>query len=57
VVGVTPSQADYDTFLPLLDNGTFTQSSLFVAAAEHPINDANIGLVGLIESGVEFIPV
>ena len=57
VVGVTPTQADYDTFLPLLDNGTFTQSSLFVAAAEHPINDANIGLVGLIESGVEFIPV
>ena len=57
VVGVTPTQADYDTYLPLLENGTFTQSSLFVAAAEHPINDANIGLVGLIESGVEFYPV
>jgi len=57
VVGVAPGQAELDQFIPLLENGTYSQTSLFVAAAEHPINIDNIGLVGLIDSGVEYFPV
>lgn len=57
VVGEAPDQDAYDTYLPLLDFGAFTQASLFVAAAEHPLNVLNIGLVGLLESGLEYYPV
>jgi hypothetical protein len=60
VIGGNPPQSEIDTYVPLLDNNIYTQTSLFAAAAEHPINADNINLVGvgsLTELGLEFIPV
>ena len=54
LVGITPSPGELTDLVGLLDNGTYTQTSLAVAAAEHPLNADNINLVGLVEFGVEF---
>ena len=47
--GVTPDQATHDQYTALLDNGTFTKSSLLLAAAEYTeqiIVDKAINLTG-----------
>jgi hypothetical protein len=36
--------------------GTMTQAELLTLAANAPANEANIGLVGLQQSGVDYIP-
>ena len=53
VVGVAPSQETLGQFVGLLDNGTFTQATLGLLAAEHALNQAH--LVGLAQTGIEFI--
>jgi hypothetical protein len=52
VVGVAPSADQLNSFVSLLDNGTFTQASLGLLAAEHSLNQAH--LVGLLQTGVYF---
>ncbi|MGZ5017164.1 MAG: NF038122 family metalloprotease [Methylobacter sp.] len=55
VVGVAPSAADLAYFNNLLDNGTYTQASLGVVAAETSFNIGNINLVGLSHTGIQYI--
>lgn len=55
VVGVTPSSVDHDTYTALLDNGTYTKSSLLELAANRVFTDdilaANtIDLIGVAGS-------
>lgn len=54
--GAPPPAADLNQFVALLDNGTYTQTSLAVMAANHELNAANIGLVGLLQTGLDYLP-
>ncbi len=57
VVGVLPSAAERGYYVGLLvgNGGTMTQAALLVLAANADVNAVNINLVGLQQSGVEFI--
>ncbi len=54
VVGFAPGKADLDYFVGLLDSHTFTVASLGVMAADTALNTANINLVGLAQTGLEY---
>lgn len=56
VVGAAPGSADQALFQGLLDRGEMTQAQLAVLAAGVDLNAGNIGLTGLANSGIEFIP-
>lgn len=56
VVGQAPDAATRKTFTDLLDNGTFTVGGLGVLAADTALNQANIQLVGLAQTGLEYVP-
>ena len=53
--GVLPSTADRNFYVGLLQGGTMTQAQLLEIAANSDINAQSINLVGLQQSGVEFI--
>jgi len=57
VVGTVPSAAERDSYVGLLvgSGGTMTQAQLLELAANADINAVNINLVGLQQSGVEFV--
>ena len=57
VVGNAPSDATRDFFVGLLQGsgGTMTQAELLALAADQPLNEGNISLVGLQQNGVEFV--
>ncbi|MDO9519954.1 MAG: hypothetical protein Q7L19_07075 [Pseudohongiella sp.] len=57
VVGAPPSDAERQHFVGLLEGsgGTMTKAALLELAAFIDVNEANIGLVGLQSTGVEFI--
>jgi len=57
VVGALPSQSELNLYVGLLNNGTYTQGSLAMAAAELAQNGLNIDLTGLAATGLEYIPV
>jgi len=57
VLGVAPSAGEVSVYAALIEDGTYTQASMAVAAAEYSLNLDNIGLVGLIDTGLEYIPV
>jgi hypothetical protein len=54
LLGTNPSLSELNEFVGLLDNGIYTLTSLGMAAANHDINAANIGLIGLLESGLQY---
>jgi hypothetical protein len=56
VVGQAPDAAARKTFTDLLDNGTFTLGGLGVLAADTELNKVNINLVGLAQTGLEYLP-
>jgi len=56
VVGTAPPAADRDYFVGLLDSKTHTPASLGVMAADTALNATQINLVGLVETGLSFIP-
>lgn len=56
VVGTAPDAATRKTFTDLLDNHTFTVANLGVLAADTELNKANINLVGLAQTGLEYLP-
>ena len=56
VVGSGPTEAEKAPFIAMLANGT-KPGDLVVLAADTGLNTANIGLVGLAQTGLEFIPV
>ena len=57
VVGSAPSNAVRDSYVGLLQGGggRMMQAELLASAANTPVNETNIGLVGLQQSGVEFV--
>jgi hypothetical protein len=55
VAGVAPTSAELAHYTQLLESGAFTQVSLAVFAAEHPLNQQNINLIGLQQSGLEYV--
>jgi hypothetical protein len=57
VVGTLPSDEARDFFVGLLQGsgGTMTQAELLALAADQPLNEGNISLVGLQQNGVEFV--
>ncbi len=54
VFGSAPGANDLDNYVRQLDSGEYTQASLAVAAAETDLNKANIDLVGLAQTGIEY---
>ena len=55
VVGVAPTPADVSTFTGLIDAGSFTRVGLALFAANTDLNASGIGLVGISESGLEYV--
>ena len=57
VVGVLPSATERGYYVGLLQGsgGTMTQAQLLEIAANADVNAVNINLVGLQQSGVEFV--
>lgn len=56
VVGFNPSAAEKAPFIKMLADG-MKAGDLVVLAADTASNTANIGLVGLIQTGIEYTPV
>lgn len=55
VAGRSPTAAEVEEFVGLLNDGIYTPSSLGVLAAESDINASNIDLIGLAEKGLDYI--
>jgi Ca2+-binding RTX toxin-like protein len=55
LTGAAPAATDKDFYVGLLDQGVFSQACLGQLAAETALNAANIDLVGLCNSGIEYI--
>jgi V8-like Glu-specific endopeptidase len=56
LTGFAPSASVLSSLTELLDSGALTQVSLGLMAANHALNTANIDLVGLASTGLEFWP-
>jgi hypothetical protein len=56
VIGTKPTAADKQPFITLLENG-MTAGALAHLAADTSFNTTNINLVGLAQTGIEYIPV
>ncbi len=56
VIGTKPSDADKQPYIALLENG-MTAGALARLAADSSLNTTNINLVGLAQTGIEYIPV
>lgn len=55
IVGAAPSASDLATYTGLLNSGQLARADLAVSAADHALNAANINLVGLATTGIEYI--
>lgn len=55
VVGQAPDATTQKIFADLLDNHTYTVGSLGVLAADTDLNKVNINLIGLNQSGLEYL--
>ena len=56
VIGTKPTAADKQPFIALLENG-MSAGALAHLAADTSFNTTNINLVGLAQTGIEYIPV
>jgi hypothetical protein len=56
LVGSAPDAATLNLYAGLLDDGTYSVGQFGVLAAEHEFNQTNIGLIGLMETGLEYLP-
>jgi hypothetical protein len=56
VIGSKPTAADKAPLIGLLENG-MTAGALAQLAADSSFNTANINLVGLAQTGIEYIPI
>lgn len=55
VMGAAPSAEVRAHFVALIEQGVYTQASLAVMAAEHPLNVANIELTGIATGGLDYV--
>ncbi len=56
VIGLAPTAAEKAPFINMLENG-FSRGEIAKLAAETQENAANIGLVGLAQTGIEYLPI
>ena len=56
VIGTKPSEADKASFITLLENG-MSAGALAHLAADTSLNTTNINLVGLAQTGIEYMPI
>ena len=56
VIGIKPTEAEKAPFIALLENG-MSAGALAHLAADTSFNTTNINLVGLAQTGIEYIPV
>ena len=56
VIGTKPTAADKQLFIALLENG-MSAGALAHLVADTSFNTTNINLVGLAQTGIEYIPV
>ncbi|MFP6838181.1 MAG: hypothetical protein VB962_01155, partial [Pseudohongiellaceae bacterium] len=56
IVGPPTPDDDLGQYSALIDNGTYTAAELAVVAADHSLNTTNIDLIGLSQTGVEYLP-
>ena len=55
VVGSAPSGAEMALYAGMLNSGAHTATTLGILAADTPLNIANVGLVGLAQTGLEYV--
>jgi len=55
IVGPPTAADNLPQYSALIDNGTYTAAELAIAAADHSLNTTNIDLVGLSQTGVEYL--
>jgi Ca2+-binding RTX toxin-like protein len=55
VMGSEASQSEADAVTSLITSGEFTQTTLLIAAAELQPNKAQVNLVGLAETGLDYV--
>ncbi len=55
VIGTKPTAADKQPFIAMLENG-MTAGALAHLAADTSFNTTNINLIGLAQTGIEYIP-
>jgi hypothetical protein len=55
VVGHAPGADDRAHFVDLLEHGGLTAAALGVIAADTSLNQANINLVGLAQTGIDYV--
>ena len=56
VIGTAPSNEEAAEFVGLLDSQAFTVAGLGVYAADTDFNQLNIDLVGLAQTGLQYVP-
>ena len=56
VIGTKPTTADKQPYIALLENG-MAAGALAHLAADTALNTSNINLVGLLQTGIEYIPI
>ena len=54
VVGVFPDSSTASTLQSFITQGAYTQASMLAAAAELPVNQDNVNLVGLAQNGMDY---
>ena len=55
VVGVAPGSADLELYTGLINSGAYSATTLGILAADTSLNIANVGLVGLAQTGLEYM--
>lgn len=55
VVGQPPTAAEAAPYVAMLVDGSATRAELAMLACEHPLNAIHIDLVGLMQTGIEYI--
>lgn len=55
VVGLAPSAVDQAYYVGLLDSGAHTVTSIGIMAADTPLNEENINLAELSQTGMEYL--
>jgi len=53
---MAPDAATRNTHVDLLDNGSYSEAGLGLLAAGTGLNTANVGLSGLMQTGLPYLP-
>jgi serralysin len=56
LVGVAPTSTQLASWASVMNTGQYTQASLAMMAVENGLNTANINLVGLAQTGLDYLP-